>query len=77
MKLKEIDLSKIVNHTHPDIDLDIKKYLVKISGHYFVGGFCQYSEYLSFNGWGKRGLQLGTPENLGHNWWEGVWEIVE
>ena len=73
IELIEIDLSKGVEHEHPDINTK-DLYLAKEGGSYAVGGFDRQHYGLSFCGFYDAGLQFDAP---GYNKsdWEQLWLI--
>ncbi len=80
-KLVKIDLKKCTSANgdktigfcdHPDINAR-KKYLARIGGNFFAGGFNRQWYGWSFNGW-HNDLQLDKPGTNGSNW-QDLWEI--
>lgn len=71
---KEIDLSKAVRHSHPDIIPHERTYLVKVYGGWFFGPFTQQWYGLYFPNWGGSGCQFDTP-GWNSSRWERVIEI--
>lgn len=75
VKLKQLDLSKGKEHTHPDISLK-KSYLVKIGREWFAGKFAKEWFGLTFIGWYGTFYQYDTPGTNRSDWKE-IYEIVE
>ncbi|MBI2045476.1 hypothetical protein HYT23_05435 [Candidatus Pacearchaeota archaeon] len=73
-RLKKIDLSKIVDCNHPDIEEEKNYYLAKIDGRWYAGTFSRVGDDLIFNSVYDAGHQLSYG-----NWdggWEELYEIV-
>ena len=73
--LRVLDLSKAEKHFHPDVDLN-KKYLVKIAGEWYFGGFKKVWFGLNFSPWknGMVGIQFDAP-GFNSSGWERIIEI--
>lgn len=76
IKLKEIDLTKGDEHSHPDIVVGYKLYLARVDGRYATGYFSAQWYGLNFSGFYEAGLQFDTPGSNSSQW-EQLWEIVE
>jgi len=77
MKLKKIDLTKGIEHSHPDLRCDGTYYLVDWSGHLIVGTFSKVWFGLNFEWfWGASSIQFDAP-GFNSSGWRKVWEIIE
>lgn len=77
MKLKQIDLSKAVEHECPGVKTDGTQYLAKIDGEWLTGPFSREWYGLHFDTtWGMTGLQFDAP-GYNSSEWEQLYEIVE
>jgi hypothetical protein len=78
IRLREIDLSKAVEHSHPDIKVGYQHhYLALIRGDYHAGSFSKQWYGLNFDGWSYNpaGLQFDAP-GWNASGWQRLWEIV-
>jgi hypothetical protein len=75
-KLTELDLSKAVRHTHPDIVADADHhYLAQINGRLHFGTFSEQHYGLNFNcNWGASGMQFDAPGS-NYSRWQRLWLI--